>query len=233
MKPKHAVAALLFLSVSVAIGDELEPLLQQFLLGPTLAQRLASMTINVFPFNVTASAGTINGVEAFASTPEPQGAAALALMGWSSGLQGFNMKVFTLPPCSIYLPHIHGQADELIFIMTGTMTNVMSPDMGFTNEEFINNNIVGAKAYEYAAPAPSVVINPRGAIHTNVNYGCEETKLLLIHLGTQSGFFFIPPGDLLWPPAVLNAINYTDVAASHLQPTPPMITALDNQFCGC
>ena len=48
-----------------------------------------------------------------------QGAQALAMAGWSVGLEGFSMAINTLPPCSVLLPHVHGMATEFIVVLNG------------------------------------------------------------------------------------------------------------------
>ncbi|KZP17898.1 RmlC-like cupin, partial [Athelia psychrophila] len=89
---------------------------------------------------------------------------------------GVAMTIGTLGPCALNTPHTHPRATEINFSVNGTLrTGLLSENGG----RFIMNNL----------PPGSATVFPKGAIHFEMNMGCETAIFV-------AGFNHEDPGVL-------------------------------------
>eukprot|EP00898_Chlorokybus_atmophyticus_P002474 jgi/Chlat1/3227/Chrsp22S03506 len=91
--------------------------------------------------------------------------------------QGQSLGLLTFKACSQNSPHTHPRASEMLYVISGQIT-VMLIDTSLTLRTS-------------TLRAGDVAINPRGLLHMETNFNCEEDALVLATFNSQN------PGTLL------------------------------------
>ncbi|KAJ7251293.1 RmlC-like cupin [Mycena rebaudengoi] len=165
--------AAVFLStvVSPVLATPLSDAVAQLRLAPTAVDRINALSNDkqfVFDFfNPTAGISTGAGGHTVTATS----GTFPAVVG-----NGIAMTIGFLGPCSINTPHTHPRATEINFSVNGTLRTGMLSENG---ARFVMNEL----------PPGSMTVFPMGAIHFEMNEGCEPAMFV-------AGFNAEDPGVL-------------------------------------
>jgi len=208
--------ASLFNSTNPAISSTL---LQELITAPTELAREALLTDQQFVFDfVNSLTGITKG--GGGSTVAATRTNFAALVG-----HGVAMTVGFIEPCGINLPHTHPRATEINFILSGTFL------AGFFEEN-------GARFIGNVLHAGMATVFPRGAIHFELNIGCEPAMFVAAFndedpgVQTTSLSFFGLPANIIQASLNISSIQTVDDLGAHLPNNPANAIQACKQTCG-
>ncbi|TCD67067.1 hypothetical protein EIP91_000580 [Steccherinum ochraceum] len=106
--------------------------------------------------------------------------------------QGISMTIGFLGPCGLNTPHTHPRATEFNYAVDGTVSVGMLTENG---ARFVSNTL---------APGQAMII-PQGAIHFEMNLGCEPMQFVAGFNSDDPGVLSIAQEFFGLPPAVVAA----------------------------
>ncbi|KAJ6581784.1 RmlC-like cupin domain-containing protein [Mycena capillaripes] len=153
-------------------------------LDPTAVDRINDLSDNQFIFDfLNPPAGVTRG--AAGHTVTATSGTFPAVIG-----NGVAMTVGFLGPCGINTPHTHPRATEINFSVNGTLRTGMLAENG---ARFVVNDL----------PPGSMTVFPQGAVHFEMNDGCEPAMFVAAFNGEDPGVlslaqrFFGLPVDIV------------------------------------
>jgi len=154
--------------------------------APTAAQRLELLKDSDFVFDFLHS-----------TTGVTTGAAGHTVFATSDNFaavvgNGISMAIGFLGPCSMNTPHTHPRATEINFSVNGTLRTGLLTENG---ARFVVNSL----------PAGSATIFPMGAIHFEMNTGCEPATFVAAFDGEDPGVNSISQRYFGLPPDIVGA----------------------------
>ncbi|KAJ7153964.1 RmlC-like cupin [Mycena crocata] len=209
MLPLSTAVCLSMLFVTALCGP-IEDQVKKLRLAPTAVDRINVLSDDkqfVFDFLNPPSGNIPSGIVIGAGghTVEASSANFPAVIG-----NGVAMTIGFLGPCSINSPHTHPRATEINFSVNGTLRT------GLLNEN-------GARFIVNDLPPGSMTVFPQGAIHFEMNTGCEPAMFVAGFNGEDPGVlqvaqrFFGLPIDIV--DATLGGIGVQKVEGlAHLIP---------------
>ncbi|KAI0076526.1 RmlC-like cupin [Panus rudis PR-1116 ss-1] len=204
----------LLLSSSIGAQDTIADKIRNLRVTPANADRVKILNDNDFVFDfLHATSGESDG--AGGHTVAASSSNMPALIG-----NGMAMTIGFLGPCGFNTPHTHPRATEFNFAVNGTLQT------GFLAEN-------GARFVFNEVPPGSAAIFPKGAIHFEMNNGCEDMLFVAAFNDEDPGvdqiaqrFFGLPPSFIA---ASLGDIGVEQVAG--LEAKIPNNIALGTDEC--
>jgi oxalate decarboxylase/phosphoglucose isomerase-like protein (cupin superfamily) len=191
----------------------------ELLTAPTEVEREALLTGNQFVFDFTnASSGITksSGGRTVAATRTNFP----AIIG-----HGVAMTVGFIEPCGINLPHTHPRATEINFIVSGSF------QAGFFQEN-------GARFIGNILQPGMATVFPQGAIHFELNLGCEPAVFVAAFNNEDPGVqtiaqsFFGLPTDVTQVSLNISSIQTVEDLAAHLPANPAVAMQECMKTCG-
>ncbi|KAJ7300884.1 RmlC-like cupin [Mycena albidolilacea] len=184
----ESIAAFVVLSIALCstpvLSTPLSDKVAELRLDPTAVDRLNSLTDQQFVFDFfSPPAGVVTG--AAGHTVAATSGTFPAVVG-----NGVAMTVGFLGPCGINTPHTHPRATEINLSVNGTLRTGLLTENG---ARFVMNDL----------PPGSMTIFPQGAVHFEMNDGCEPAMFVAAFNGEDPGVsslaqrFFGLPVDIV------------------------------------
>ncbi|KAF7986548.1 hypothetical protein HWV62_26276 [Athelia sp. TMB] len=179
-------ACLVALAGSAYADSAIASLVAELKTAPTANDRLALLSDEQLVFNfLSPPSGVVTG--AGGHTVEASSENFAAVVG-----NGVAMTIGFLGPCAINTPHTHPRATEINFSVNGTLR------AGLLTEN-------GARFVVSDLPPGSASVFPKGAIHFEMNTGCEPAQFVAAFNDEDPGVLSVAQRYFGLPPDIIGA----------------------------